>query len=78
MTTFSAPELRVPLFFRTKSVRASIFMEKNSGTQVSANLSFGHPFHRQFLERKSLLDRENKWFWDHYFSRLFAILKTDF
>ena len=78
MTTFSAPELCVPLFPRTKIVRTSSLLEKNSGTQVSANLSFGHPFHRQSLERKSLLDRENKWFWDHYFSRLFASLKIDF
>ena len=62
---FLEPESCVPFFSRTKIVRTSIFIEKNSGTQVSANLSFGHPFHRQFLERKSLLDRENKWFWDH-------------
>ena len=75
---FLEPESCVPFFSRTKIVRTSIFLEKNSGTQVSANLSFGHPFHRQFLERKSLLDRENKWFWGHYFSRLFAILKVDF
>ena len=75
---FLEPESCVPFFSRTKIVRTNIFVEKNSGTQVSANLSFGHPFHRQFLERKSLLDRENKWFWGHYFSRLFAILKVDF
>ena len=46
---FLEPESCVPFFSPTKIVRTSSLPENNSGTQVSANLSFGHPFHRQFL-----------------------------
>ena len=67
-TIFLEPETCVPLFFSTEILVCTMM----------AMPSFGHPFHRQFLQRRSLLDRENKWFWDHQFSRLFAILKIDF
>ena len=46
---FLEPESCVPLLSRTKIVRTNSFLEKNNGTQVSADPSFGHPFHRQFL-----------------------------
>ena len=43
------PKLAYHYFSRARMLRTSIFLKENTGTHVSANLSFGHPFHRQFL-----------------------------
>ncbi len=56
---FVEPESRVPAICSTKIVVRT----------MTAMPSFGPPFDRHFLSRKLVLDRENKWFWDHYFYR---------